>query len=336
MNINLPTILVVDDEPQNLQIISAQLKDRYRVKIATTGEKALTLAAALDRPDLILLDVVISDLDGYEVCRRLKANPVTATIPVIFLTGKTSIDDETYGFAVGAVDYIHKPFSPSIVRARVQTHLSLVRTVELENSYNAALQMIAKAAEFNDSDTGLHVWRMAAYCHALAEAIGWPTPRIQLLEQAAPMHDIGKIGIPNGILKKPGKLDATEWAQMRTHPQIGYDILIQSDAPLFRLAAEISLRHHEKWDGSGYPDGLIGEAIPESARIAAIADVFDALSMQRPYKESWPLTRIMDTLKSERGKHFDPKLIDAFLNILPNILEIKEEWEAQEEIRQHY
>ncbi|CAK0761423.1 Cyclic di-GMP phosphodiesterase PA4781 [Gammaproteobacteria bacterium] len=332
MSASVPTILVVDDTAQNLQMINAQLKDSYRIKVATSGEKALALAASTDRPDLILLDVVMPGLDGYEVCRRLKANPVTTAIPIIFLTAKTEEDDETRGFEAGAVDYIHKPFSPSIVRARVRTHLSLVRATELEKSYNAALHMIAKAAEFNDSDTGLHVWRMASYCHALAKAAGWSTPRAHLLEQAAPMHDVGKIGIPDGILKKPGKLDAAEWAQMRAHPRIGYDILIQSDAPVFRLAAEISLRHHEKWDGSGYPDGLAGEAIPESARIVTFADVFDALSMRRPYKEPWPLQRIVETLRTDRAKHFDPKLVDIFLDILPNILEIKEEWGDQEEI----
>ena len=225
---------------------------------------------------------------------------------------------------------IIKPLKPSIVRARVKTHLSLVRAIDLEQSYHDAIYMLGEAGHYNDNDTGVHIWRMAAYASALANACGWSTDACKLIELAAPMHDTGKIGIPDLILKKPGKLDAAEWVVMKTHSIIGHKILSKSKAPVFQLAAEIALGHHERWDGSGYPGGLACNLIPESARIVAIADVFDALTMKRPYKEAWPLTRVLETIQDSAGSHFDPLLVDLFMSILPQILEIQAIWASRE------
>lgn len=322
-------ILIVDDEPLNLDIMRRILSDEYSLVYARNGVQALE-STAKHHPSLILMDIEMPEMDGYEACRRLKQDPATESIPVIMVTGLGGIVDEAQGFATGAVDYIVKPVSPLIVRARVKAHLSLVRHTLLEKSYRDAMYMLGTAGHHNDTDTGVHIWRMAAYARELAMAIGWNIERCRQLEMAAPMHDTGKIGIPSTILRKPGKLDASEWEVMRTHPRLGYEILSQSDAPVFRLAAEVALHHHEKWDGSGYPDGQAGEAIPESARIVAVADVFDALSMRRPYKEPWPIEKITDTLAAGAGAHFDPRLVTAFLNILPKILEVRALWDAQE------
>lgn len=324
------TILCADDEPYNLGILRAALKDQHSLVFARSGAETLK-SVEKHRPSLILLDVQMPDMDGYEVCRRLKNNAETEHIPVIFVTGLTQEADERTGFDVGAVDYIVKPVSVPIVQARVNTHLSLVRVDALEKSYHDAIHMLGTAGHYNDTDTGVHIWRMAAYSRALAETIGWLPERCKLLELAAPMHDTGKIGIPDSVLKKPGKLDAGEWVVMKTHTTIGHGILKQSKAPLFQLAAEVSLSHHEKWDGSGYPHGLLGEEIPESARIVAVADVFDALSMKRPYKESWPLDRILDFFKENTGSHFDSRLVEAFMDIMPKVLEIKSDWDAREQ-----
>jgi cyclic di-GMP phosphodiesterase len=322
-------ILVVDDEPQNLAAMRQILSDEYRLVFATGGAEALA-AAHKHSPSLILLDIRMSDMDGYSVCKELKADPRTEDIPVIFVTGLAEVGDEAAGFAVGAVDYIVKPVSPAIVRARVHTHLSLVRASSLEKSYRDAIYMLGEAGHYNDTDTGVHIWRMAAYTRALATACGWDDERSGLIELAAPMHDTGKIGIPEKILRKPGKLDAAEWVVMKTHTQIGHRILTKSEAPVFQMAAEVALRHHERWDGSGYPDGLAGEAIPESARILAVADVFDALTMKRPYKEAWPMDRVTATIQKESGTHFEPRLVELFMGMLPQILEIKAGWDDRE------
>lgn len=322
-------LLIVDDDPLNLTLMGQILSTEYELSFAQRGSEALA-SAAKNHPSLILLDINMPEMDGYEVCRRLKADPTTAKIPVIFVTGKNDIESEELGFEAGCVDFLSKPISPHSVRARIRTHVSLVRTADLENSYREAVYMLGQAGHYNDTDTGAHIWRMAAYCRALAEQIGWNPASANLLELAAPMHDMGKIGIPDSILKKSGSLDPEEWEIMKTHTVIGHDILIQSHAPLFHMAAEIALRHHEKWDGSGYPDGLSGAKIPESARIVAIADVFDALSMERPYKSAWPLERILKNMRQQAGVHFDPRLIDAFDACLPRLLEMKAKWDGRE------
>jgi len=323
-------LLLVDDEVTNLANLRAILAGEYPLMLARSGAEAIGLAVK-HQPALILLDIQMPELDGYAVCRALKADPRTVGIPVIFVTALSEVGNEEAGFAAGGVDYLIKPVSAGIVRARVRTHLSLVHTKELEKHSRDAIFMLGKAGHYNDADTGAHIWRMAAYARELAATIGWSPAQCDLLELAAPMHDTGKIGIPDAILRKPGKLDPDEWTVMKTHCVIGFAILSSSEAPVFRLAAEIARYHHERWDGSGYLERLAGEAIPESARIVAVADVFDALSMKRPYKEAWPLERVMATLRAGAGSHFDPSLIAAFEGCLPRILELKADWDQREE-----
>ncbi|MBM68053.1 MAG: two-component system response regulator [Haliea sp.] len=320
-----PPLLIVDDDPRNLAAMRQVLGNDYPLVFARDGAGALE-AVAKHAPCMVLLDIQMPDMDGYAVCRRLKASPESASIPVIFVTVLSDDLDEEAGFAAGAVDYITKPISPAIVRARVRTHLSLVSAAKLEESYRESISMLAAAGEFKDMETGVHIWRMAEYAAALAEAVGWPAERCDQLRLAAPMHDMGKIGIPDAILRKPGKLDAAEWKVMQRHCQIGHDILSKGQSAVMALAAEIALCHHERWNGLGYPCGLQGELIPESARIVALADVFDALTMKRPYKDAWTVDCALAAMTSERGAHFEPRLLDVFESILPKILEIKANW----------
>ena len=323
------TILCVDDEPINLDVLRETLQQAYNLIFTRNGRDALR-AARKHLPALILLDIQMPDMDGYEVCRRLKADPATEEIPVIFVTSHSEQINEKAGFDAGGVDYITKPIAPLILQARVRNHLSLVRSSRLESSYRDAIYMLAEAGHYNDTDTGAHIWRMAAYSRALAEALGWSNEHCELLELAATMHDTGKLGISDSILKKPGKLDAAEFELMKTHPRIGFEILSRSHAPVFQLAAEIALHHHERWDGSGYPAGLSGEAIPESARIVAIADVFDALSMRRSYKEPWPMDRILAHMRDNSGSHFDPRLLQVFLDMMPTLMRLRDLWEKED------
>lgn len=335
------TLLIVDDEPENLRLLQGILHARHRLVFASNGAEALRLAAE-QKPDLILLDVLMPDMDGYAVCRSLKADPRVENTPIIFISSKSAILDEKKGFEAGAVDYIAKPVSAPLVRARVETHLALYnqsrlleqkvrsRTEALDRIQRDAIFMLGEAGHFNDTDTGVHIWRMAAYSRALARAAGWTEESCELLELAAPMHDTGKIGIPDEILKKPGKLSSREWAVMRTHCAIGHDILSKSDAPVFKLAAEIAHAHHERWDGGGYPRRLKGENIPESARIVSISDVFDALTMRRPYKDAWPAARAVDHIRAGAGAQFDPRLVDIFETIVPGLLEIRDDWNSRE------
>lgn len=322
-------LLIVDDEPANLALLRQILSPEHALVFARNGSEALA-AVAKHHPALVLMDVEMPGMDGYAACRALKANPATESIPVLFVTSLAETGDETAGFDAGAVDYLVKPVSPPIVRARVRTHLSLVSAKQLAQSYNDAIYMLGEASEFKDTDTGTHIWRMAAYSSALAAAAGWDERSCLQLKMAAPMHDIGKLGIPDAILHKPGKLDAHEWSVMQTHSEVGYQILSKSAAPLLHMAATIARHHHERWDGAGYPSALAGEDIPEMARIVAIADVFDALTTRRPYKEPWPLDRVMDTLHTSAGSHFEPRLIAHFTRILPQILEIQNEWSHTE------
>jgi len=272
---------------------------------------------------------MMPNMSGYQACEKLKANSKTEDIPVIIVTAMGDQEDETHGFDVGAVDYIQKTVSGPIVLSRVQTNLSLVRSKDLEALVKASILMLGEAGHYNDTDTdtGEHIWRMAAYSAAISRAAGWSVHQSEMLELAAAMHDTGKIGIPDEVLKAPRKLTADEWVIMKSHSQIGYDILSQSQNTIFLMAAEIALGHHEKWDGSGYPNGLVGGAIPESARIVAIADVFDALTMKRPYKEAWSIEKALDVIEQDAGTHFDPRLAKLFFEIMPEIIEIKEKWE---------
>ena len=320
-----PRLLVVDDEPTNLQVLRHVLDKDYRLLFATDGTRALQLARQ-EQPRLVLLDVMMPGMDGYAVCAALKADPATAAIPVIFVTALADAVDETRGFDAGGVDYITKPVSAPVVRARVRTHLSLVRMDELRETRLQIVQRLGRAAEYKDNETGMHVIRMSHFSKLLALAAGHSPAWAEDLLNAAPMHDVGKIGIPDAVLRKPGPLDAAEWDTMRRHPEIGAEIIGDHPSGLLQLAREIALAHHEKWDGSGYPRGLAGEAIPLSARIVAIADVFDALTTRRPYKEPWPVQDALDHITAQAGKHFDPALVALFVPLVPQLLEIRARW----------
>ncbi|MBD9483955.1 two-component system response regulator [Pseudomonas sp. PDM14] len=320
-----PTLLLVDDEATNLQVLRHILQDDYRLLFAKDGEKALELAFR-EQPDLVLLDVMMPGMTGYEVCTTLKQTASTAGIPVIFVTALADTADEARGFDVGAVDYITKPVSPLIVKARVRTHLSLVRVDELKQTRLQIVQRLGLAAEYKDNETGLHVIRMSHYSRVLALAAGFSETAADDLLNAAPMHDVGKIGIPDAILQKNGKLDDAEWDVMRNHAQIGAEIIGEHESGLLRMARSIALTHHEKWDGSGYPNGLRGEEIPLEGRIVAIADVFDALTSVRPYKSAWTVEDTLALIQRESGRHFDPQLVELFIEQMPAILEIKARW----------
>ena len=326
-----PVLLVVDDEAANLQLLRQILQNDYALLFAKDGARALELARQ-ERPALILLDVMMPGMSGHDTCRQLKAAPLTAAIPVIFVTALNDMRDELSGFEAGAVDYITKPLSPSIVRARVRTHLSLVRSEELKETRLQIVQRLGLAAEYKDNETGLHVIRMSHYARLLGVAAGMDEAAADDLLHAAPMHDVGKIGIPDRILQKPGKLDADEWAVMQTHARIGADIIGEHAAGgMLALAREIALSHHEKWDGSGYPNGLAGEAIPLAGRIVAVADVFDALTSVRPYKRAWPVPDAVGYLQAQQGSHFDARLVELFVQQLPAIDAIRLRWAEQEE-----
>jgi len=318
-------ILIVDDEPTNLKVLKMILQDDYRLMFAKSGEEAIALTHA-EQPALILLDVMMPGLSGFDVCVQLKSQPATTHVPVIFVTALKDEVDEARGFAVGGVDYISKPVVPAIVRARVRTHLSLVQADALRASRLQVIQRLGRAAEYKDNETGLHVMRMSHYSAVLARAYGLSPTQADDLLNAAPMHDVGKIGIADSILLKPGKLTTEEFDIMKRHPLIGAEIIGVSDAPLLQLAHSVALYHHEKWDGSGYPYGLVAEAIPLEARIVAMADVFDALTSTRPYKKAWTVEAALEHIHQQSGKHFDPRVVELIQQELPAILEIKERW----------
>jgi putative two-component system response regulator len=322
------TLLLVDDEPSNLHVLKEILQDSYHLLFARDGHKALEIARD-KHPDLILLDVMMPELSGYDVCVALKKEHKTAIIPVIFVSALSETGDETHGFEVGAVDYIPKPVNPAIVKARVATHLSLVSVDELLQTQLEIIQRLGRAAEYKDNETGLHVIRMSHYSRLLALAAGFTVRAADKLFQAAPMHDVGKIGIPDHIMLKPGPLDEEEWKVMRCHPRIGAEIIGEHDSPLLKSALTIALTHHEKWDGSGYPRQLRGEEIPLIGRIVAVVDVFDALTTERPYKKAWTVEDALALIQRESGKHFDPELVRIFMSILPAVLEVKQRWSEQ-------
>ncbi|WP_417782588.1 response regulator [Terasakiella pusilla] len=320
------SILIVDDISANIDVLKDILIDDYNIRVAKNGETALKIAQKT-QPHLILLDVMMPGMDGYQVCQALKENTSTHRIPVIFVTAKTEEVDESKGFDVGAVDYITKPVSAPIVLRRVQNHLSLVKTEQLEELARASIRMLGEAGHYNDTDTGQHIWRMAAYAKALALKAGKSPEYAEMLELAAPLHDTGKIGIPDNVLKAPRKLDAQEWTVMKDHSRIGFEILSHSKNPVFEIAAEIALFHHEKWDGTGYPTGTKGADIPLSARLVAIADVFDALTMKRPYKAPWSVDDAIAEISNSAGTHLDPDLAALFCAMKDDLVQIKDAWE---------
>ncbi|MBA4002605.1 MAG: two-component system response regulator [Delftia sp.] len=319
-----PRLLLVDDDPTNLHVLRQILGEDYRLSFATDGRKALQLAQ--HQPDLILLDIMMPELDGYAVCRQLKAQADTARIPVIFITALSDGQDEALGFASGAVDYIVKPVRAPVVRARVRNHLSLVKLDELRSTRLQIVQRLGRAAEYRDNETGMHVIRMSHYAKTLALAAGCTDEWADDLLNAAPMHDVGKIGIPDAILLKNGPLTAEEWTVMRRHPQIGAEIIGEHYSQVLQMAYSIALTHHEKWDGTGYPQGLAGEDIPLASRIVAVADVFDALTTERPYKHAWTVDDAMEHIEQQAGAHFDPRLVPLFIGLRPQLEDIRERW----------
>lgn len=335
------TVLVVDDTPENIDILVGILGDEYKVKVAIDWPKALAIAGK-SAPDIILLDVMMPGMNGYEVCKRLKQEPLTAHIPVIFVTALTDVADETQGFELGAVDYITKPVSAPVVKARVKTHLSLydqkrlleqevkARTRELEVTRLEIIRRLGRAAEYKDNETGMHVIRMSHYARLLAREAGMSEHFCELIYNASPMHDIGKIGTPDAILKKPAKLDDEEWREMQRHAEIGAEIIGEHPDPMLEMARRIALTHHEKWDGSGYPKGLSGEEIPIEGRIVAIADVFDALTSIRPYKQAWSVEDTLALIDREAGKHFDPELVSHFKAIVDEAVKIRDSHQDKE------
>ena len=328
-------ILIVDDVPANIDVLSEILRPTYQIKIAINGAMALKIAMAPSPPDLILLDIMMPGMSGYEVCEKLKDNLKTRNIPVIFVSAMDEVENETKGFELGAVDYITKPVSPAIVQARVKTHLNLFdqnralenkvreRTAEIDDTRLRIIHCLGAASEYRDEETGNHIFRMSNYSRVIALAYGLGMEEANILLQAAPMHDVGKIGIPDRILLKPGKLDAEEWEVMKTHTTVGAQIIGEHPSELLKIARQVALSHHEKWDGTGYPYGLTGENIPLSSRIVMIADVFDALTSERPYKKAWSEADAIAEIEQGSGRHFDPKLVIAFMEALPQILNIK-------------
>ena len=348
-------VLIVDDSLGNIELLGHILGAEYGISFASNGIEGLDLATRYPT-DLILLDVMMPGLDGYEVCRRLKANPDTRDIPVVFLTSLVSAVDEEYGLSLGAEDFIHKPVSPPVVLARVRNHLLLANAKRELKRHNGELELLVAErtqeivrrdqqliaaqtatitafcalAEARDNETGNHIRRTQNYVLALAEKLR-THPRfrrtlddetIQLLFKSAPLHDVGKVAIPDAILLKPGKLNADEWEIMKQHSTAGRNAIVtaarelgESDGTFLGFAAEIAYCHHERWDGRGYPRGLAGEAIPLSARLMAVADVYDALISKRVYKDAYSHQQSIDLMAAERGSHFDPDVLDAMLSI---------------------
>lgn len=353
------TILLIDDDPVVLGVLKGCLRPHYRVRIATTGKKGLELAQMAPLPDLILLDIKLPDMEGYEICAQLKREAATMPIPVIFLSSHSDVTSITHGLELGAVDYVSKPVAPPILLARVQTHLRLreardllrdqnehleqlvgvrtrdlqARTVELQSktqelqsSQELTIVALGLIAETRDNETGNHIHRTRAYVEELAGRLArqsayrhMSADEWAMIWKSAPLHDIGKVGIPDHILLKPGRLTVEEFEIMKRHPTIGRDALRSAEhrggsvASFLRVAAEIAYSHHERWDGTGYPEGLSGEAIPLAARLMAVADVYDALINRRVYKAPMTHEIAVDIIREGRGKHFDPRIVDSFL-----------------------
>ncbi len=329
-------VLVVDDTTRNIQLVASILSQRnIELAFATTGEKAVELVEE-HYYDLVLLDVMMPGIDGYEACRRIKKLPFGEHTPVIFLTAKTDQDSLIEGFDSGGIDYITKPFNQRELIARVETHLKLKDyetnlekkvnelTHEIEATQREIIFTMGAIGETRSKETGNHVKRVAKYCYIFATEYGLAESEARLFSEASPMHDIGKVGIPDSILNKPGKLDADEWEIMKTHAEIGYDMLKVSERPLMKAAATVALTHHEKFDGSGYPAGTVGRDIHIYGRILALCDVFDALGSDRCYKKAWADDKIWALIKEQRGKHFDPDLVDIFFNNIEQFLTIRE------------
>jgi putative two-component system response regulator len=329
-------ILIVDDTPKNIQVVASVLQcHNYELAFATNGQKALS-AIKKNEFDLILLDVMMPGIDGYETCRQIKSLINGIHVPVIFLTAKTDEESIIAGFECGGVDYVTKPFNQRELLSRVDTHLKLKDyeddlgrkvhqlTSEIEETQREVVFTMGAIGESRSRETGNHVKRVAEYSYIFGINYGLNQKEAQLLKEASPMHDIGKVGIPDSILNKKGKLDAKEWEVMKTHAELGYEMLRFSTRPILKSAAIIAITHHEKYDGSGYPNGLSGDNIHVYGKIIAICDVFDALGSERCYKKAWPDEEVFELLRNERGKHFDPKLVDIFFDNIDQFLAIRD------------
>ncbi len=340
-------IYIVDDEPANLKLLVKLLRQEQFNNL-TTFEDPRALFAAYDkaRPDLILLDLQMPYLTGFDVLERLHDMHDPLSPPVLVLTAQHSRENLLCAFNSGARDFVSKPFDRHELLARVRNLLDaqlaqrllhdqksvleiLVgqRTESLHHTRLQVVQRLGRAAEYRDNETGHHIMRMSQGATCIARAIGWHDDMVELMLNASPMHDVGKIGIPDHILLKPGKLDPDEWSIMQTHCEIGANILDGDDSSLLVMARDIARSHHEKWDGTGYPDGLMGTDIPQAARIAAISDVFDALTSRRPYKAPWSVDDAVKLICDQSGKHFDPEVVSCFQHCLPNILLIRESFQ---------
>lgn len=330
-------ILVVDDFKTNVEFLRDILESQYDILTAFNGDEALALAFT-EKPDLILLDVMMPGKDGYQVCRELKADARTSRIPIIFVTALGDEEDEARAFEAGGADFITKPVRLIVVKKRIKTQLELLgklrnleaevakRTEEIALTQQKIIDCLGRAAEFRDNETGNHVLRMSMYSEQIARAYGLSEADALIYRFVTPMHDVGKIGIPDSILLKPGRLEPAEYEEMKLHCVIGERILGADKSPLLKTASICAKSHHEKWDGSGYPLGLSGEDIPLIGRVAAVADVFDALISERPYKPAWPIGRAAAEIQNSSGTHFDPAVVKAFAASFEFILEIRERY----------
>jgi len=325
-------VLLVDDTKTNIDILVQALRAQYKLGVALNGRKAVEYART-HKPDLILLDIMMPEMDGLEACAALQNMEETRSIPIIFITSMGDSEHKSRGFDNGAVDYVTKPFDVSEVKARIKTHLSLKiirerleqqnlrleervreRTQEIVRTQAEIVNRLGLAAEYRDEGTGNHIKRMSEFCRVLGRALGMSSMELDMLAQASTMHDVGKIGISDKILLKPGKLTDEEFAIMKTHTTIGGNLLSGGDSELLSMARIIAETHHERYDGDGYPGGLAGRDIPLSGRIACVADVFDALISSRPYKPAWPWSKALAEIEQGAGTHFDPHLVELFLN----------------------
>lgn len=321
-------ILIVDDTPFNIKVLNELLRDQYHVSVATNGPDALKLVVSKNKPDLILLDILMPDMDGYEVIKRLKRNPETENIPVLFITAKSEVVDEAIGLYLGAVDYLTKPINPPIVKARIKAHMNLhlyqenlekvvdARTKQLRNGYIDTVHRLTLASEYKDEETGSHIRRVSFYTKELAQRLWIHSTFAETIFYASPMHDIGKVAIPDSVLLKQGPLNDEEWVTMKTHAEIGAKILEGSDSPFLEMAVDIARGHHERWDGKGYPKGLKGSKIPLTARIMNISDQYDAIRSKRPYKPAFDHEKTVSIITKGDGRtmpdHFDPDVLRAF------------------------